>query len=116
LRHELFPVDELRPGEVRAAEVDGLSVVVLRTPDGGFRALRGVCPHLGAPLADGALEALVTGDGVGDYELADTVVLRCPWHGFEFDVDSGRCIADPAGFRVRAYRVDVEHGRLVLER
>ena len=114
--HPLFPDGELAPGELRRVEVDGIAIVVLRTPDGTLRALRDVCPHQGAVLSRGRLEAAVDGEDVGRYELSrDRAVLRCPWHGYEFDVESGRCLADPAA-RVRAYLVAVEDGIVTVER
>jgi len=35
-------------------------------------------------------------------------VLRCPWHGWEFDITSGRSIFNPHRVRVRTYEVTVE--------
>ena len=47
----------------------------------------------------------------GDYRYSRTgEVLRCPWHGWEFDVKSGQSWIDPAGVRVRRYAVRVEGG------
>lgn len=34
-------------------------------------------------------------------------ILRCPWHGWEFDVTTGRSIFNPHAVRVRAYPVAV---------
>jgi nitrite reductase (NADH) small subunit len=114
--HTLFPQTELAPGEVRQVTVDGIAIVVMRTTGGRLCALRDACPHQGAMLSEGALEAAVDGADVGLYELrADRAVLRCPWHGYEFDVDDGRCLADPRS-RVRAYPVSVENGIVTLER
>jgi nitrite reductase (NADH) small subunit len=112
----LFPSAELGPGEVREATLDGIAVVVVRTAAGELRALRDICPHQGARLSKGRLEAAVDGPGVGVYELSDDrVILRCPWHGYEFDVETGRCLADE-GSRVRTYPVTVEDGIVVVER
>jgi 3-phenylpropionate/trans-cinnamate dioxygenase ferredoxin subunit len=46
-------------------------------------------------------------------------ILRCPWHGWEFDLRDGRSVIDPDGTRVRAYLVEtypveVEQAQLVL--
>jgi nitrite reductase/ring-hydroxylating ferredoxin subunit len=115
-KHALFPSAEFGPGEVREATLDGIAVVVVRTAAGELRALRDICPHQGARLSKGRLEAAVDGPRVGVYELsADRVILRCPWHGYEFDVETGRCLAD-AGSRVRTYPVTVEDGVIVVER
>jgi 3-phenylpropionate/trans-cinnamate dioxygenase ferredoxin subunit len=35
-------------------------------------------------------------------------ILRCPWHGWEFDVKTGQSWFDPVQTRVRAYPVTVE--------
>ena len=32
-------------------------------------------------------------------------MLRCPWHQYEYDLETGRCLADPERLRVRTYRV-----------
>jgi nitrite reductase/ring-hydroxylating ferredoxin subunit len=116
MRHELFGVDELQPGEMRSVMVDRVAVVVVRTADGSFRALRDRCPHQGVKLSLGKLEPIVVGDDVDRYEVTEDLLVRCPWHGYEFAVDSGRCLADPDHSRVRAYKVEVEGDTVVLER
>lgn len=115
-KHPLFPQVELGPGDVRRVTLDGVAVVVVRTAAGELRALRDICPHQGARLSNGKLEAAVDGPAVGHYSLSeDRTILRCPWHGYEFDVETGRCLAD-ASSRVRAYPVTVEGGIVVVER
>ena len=116
MKHELFPVDELAPGEMRQVTVEGVSVLVARAPDGRIRALRDTCPHQQASLSKGRLEAMVVSRSVGDSTRGDGFVVRCPWHRFEFDLDTGRCLADPEKMRVRAYRTSVVDGKVVLER
>jgi nitrite reductase/ring-hydroxylating ferredoxin subunit len=117
MRYELFPAQELQPGDIRAVDVGGASVVVLCTPDGRIRALRNHCSHHGAPLSGGTLQPVVTGDDVGRYEISsDQFMLRCPWHGYEFDVDTGRCLADPRNARVKAYDVTIIDGTVCIER
>jgi nitrite reductase (NADH) small subunit len=114
VRHELFPAEELPPGELRTATAGGISVVVVRAPDGGVYALRDVCPHRGGPLGHGRLENAVDGSDTGDYSRSDDLILRCPWHGHEFDVKTGHCLADPdAG--VRTYNVSIDGKMIVLE-
>jgi 3-phenylpropionate/trans-cinnamate dioxygenase ferredoxin subunit len=98
-------------------QVDGIGVVVVRTPDGRFRALRDRCPHQGAPLSRGRLLEAVVTDGDHGYALSgEDFVVRCPWHGWEIDVASGSCPADPVRGRVRTYEVSVVDGMLCLER
>lgn len=60
--------------------VVGDRIVALACIDGEFFALDGVCPHQGGPLGQG--------------ELVDGVIT-CPWHGWQFDMRSGRHLANP---------------------
>ena len=108
---------ELAPGDMRAVRLGPVSVVVLRKRDGSLRALRNRCTHQGGVLSEGFLEPVLTGGEVGDFrhEPGRECVI-CPLHGFEFDVDTGLGIADPARDRVRTYPVHVEDGVIVVER
>jgi nitrite reductase (NADH) small subunit len=49
-------------------------VALFRTAD-GFYALDGICPHQGGPLGRGLLEGCT---------------VTCPWHGWQFDVTTGK--------------------------
>lgn len=97
--------------------VDGLGVAVARLPDGRVHALRDICPHQAGMLSLGIVFPFVSSEDVGQYDVSDSrFILRCPWHGFEFDTESGRCVADPERYRVRAYKAWVDDDQVVLER
>ncbi|MCB1690428.1 MAG: Rieske (2Fe-2S) protein [Halioglobus sp.] len=49
----------------------------LREWRGSLIAHSAICPHLLGPLTDADLSA---------------GRLRCPWHGYEFDLESGQCL------------------------
>jgi 3-phenylpropionate/trans-cinnamate dioxygenase ferredoxin subunit len=116
-RYRVCRFDELEVGRLKAVEIDNIAVVLARTPDGQVRALRDTCPHMGARLSHGLLFAAFDSADVDDYRLAeDRFVIRCPWHGYEFDVEDGRCLGDPTRVRVRAYPVSVQDGEVWVER
>jgi nitrite reductase/ring-hydroxylating ferredoxin subunit len=85
--------DQLAPGEMVPARLeDRTPIVVVRTLDGELHGLVDRCLHQGARLSGGHL-------------LASTgAVLRCPWHGYEYDVRSGCALFDR---RQRLQRVGV---------
>ncbi len=57
----------------------------------------------------GRLASFLTADVPGAYEFSRAgEILRCPWHGWEFDVRTGQSWFDPAKVRVRQYAVTVE--------
>jgi nitrite reductase/ring-hydroxylating ferredoxin subunit len=107
-RHIIGHVSELAPGERRVVEVDGRSIGVFNV-HGQFYALRNRCPHQGAPLCLGAIKGMALPSKPGEYRWGrEGEILRCPWHGWEFDITSGRSIFNPHRMRVRTYEVTVE--------
>jgi 3-phenylpropionate/trans-cinnamate dioxygenase ferredoxin subunit len=107
--------DEIGPGQRKIVEIDGRSIGIFNV-DGRYYALRNTCPHAGARLCEGTLSGLVTSGGPGEYTYErEGEILRCPWHGWEFDVTTGRSWFDPARTRVRAYETTVETGPYAAE-
>src|SRR5215472_8390186 len=93
---KMATLDELPPGAAKEVEHEG-RVYALFNVGGTILAIDGICPHQGGPLAEG--------------DVAGTIVT-CPWHGWQFDLKSGRM---PSGSRVKqeVFEVKVE-GESVL--
>ncbi|MDQ2982800.1 MAG: Rieske (2Fe-2S) protein [Actinomycetota bacterium] len=91
------------------ARVGGREIGVLAS-NGELRALRNRCPHHGAPLCLGTVREREAGRP-GSYELGGGRVLRCPWHGWEFDLETGECLEDSA-VRVATYETRLLDGRV----
>src|SRR4051794_29597048 len=107
-RYVVATVEEIPPGQRKIVEVAGRSIGIFNV-SGELFALRNRCPHQGGPLCLGPLEGLVRSAGPGDYTFSRPgEVLRCPWHGWEFDIRTGQSWFDPARVRVRRYAVSVE--------
>lgn len=107
-------VEELmRDGRV-VARVGGREVGVVRDPgSGALHGIRNRCPHHGGPLCLGRVQERQAG-APGRYELTRRSVLRCPWHGWEFDLATGRCLDDPE-MRAAVYPARVEGGRVLVQ-
>lgn len=73
--------DDVEAGAVVPVFAFGRELVVFRTESGAPRVLDAYCAHLGANFAMGGK---VDGEG-----------LRCPFHGWCYDGDSGRCTDIP---------------------
>ncbi|MFE2998030.1 Rieske 2Fe-2S domain-containing protein [Nocardia sp. NPDC059246] len=95
---------DVRPGQVITRRLAGRDVVLTRLRSGRLAVSESTCPHLGAHLGQGGT---VTPDGN---------LLRCPFHGFEFDLTDGRCAATPRpyGPPPRTARLAMLHAREVL--
>jgi 3-phenylpropionate/trans-cinnamate dioxygenase ferredoxin subunit len=99
--------DDIPPGARRIVRVRGRSYGVFNL-DGTFHALLNRCPHQGGELCKGPLQTFIEADAPGRVRFdGSQSFVQCPWHGWEFDVRTGRSYADPARMRVRSYPVDV---------
>ena len=76
---KLIPSNDLSPGESIEVVAEGRIFAVFNV-DGTFHVLDGICPHAGGPLGKGSL---------------DGSIVTCPWHGWQFDVASGKhCLTE----------------------
>ena len=104
-------VAEIPPGNRKLVEVRGRKIVIFNVA-GEFYGLFNACPHLGGSLCEGYMTGYVRSDRPGEYSYEGPgQVLRCPWHGWEFDVKTGKSYFSPQQVMVRTAKVDVEHGR-----
>ena len=112
--HVVAAVDEIPPGQRKLVEAGGRKIVVFNL-GGEFFALNNRCPHRGGSLCQGRQTGLVESDGPGNYRYSRPgEIIRCPWHGWEFDIRTGQSWCDPTRVRARPYTVSVQPGtRLV---
>jgi nitrite reductase (NADH) small subunit len=114
-RHVVCRVDELPEGGRRIVDVGGRSIGVFHV-DGRYYAIRNVCPHMGAPLCLGTVGGTMLPSEPHTYTYGlENRILRCPWHGYEFDLETGRPPFGTYPLRVRTYPVRVEEDQVVIE-
>ena len=80
----------LQVNQMELVHADGERIVVART-ETGIAAFEDRCTHKGGPLSDGVL-------------MCGTV--QCPWHGSQFDVDTGAVKCGPARRKIRTYPIE----------
>ena len=112
--HAVCGADELPPGERRIVDVGGRSIGVLNV-DGEYFAVRNTCPHQGGPLCRGTVGGTMLPSAPQEWIFGlEDRVIRCPWHGWEFELESGRSLFAADRVRVRVYTVTVEDGKVML--
>jgi 3-phenylpropionate/trans-cinnamate dioxygenase ferredoxin subunit len=112
-RFVVAKVDDVPEGTRLLVEVEGRSVGVFHV-DGRFYALLNRCPHSGGPLCKGEVAKTIVSDGPGHFALDTTkTLIMCPWHGWEFDIESGQSYFDPKRLRVKPYPVTIERGESI---
>jgi nitrite reductase (NADH) small subunit len=113
--HDVCAADDVAPGRMVPVRAGDIDVVLIRTRAGELHALVDRCIHQGGPLSRGRLQQATVGERPGEYREDDgRAIVKCPWHGFEFDVATGCALFD-ARRRVRRVHVREESGRVLLE-
>jgi nitrite reductase/ring-hydroxylating ferredoxin subunit len=88
--------EELADGHVVCRRLPGgLPVAVARLADGTVVAFENVCPHKAGPIGEGRVR-----DGV----------IACPWHGFRFDLRTGKAAGFDSIMRLRLFQTAVRDG------
>jgi len=91
--------DELKTDQMKLVHVNNKRIVIGKT-DSGYVAFDDACTHKGGSLAGGAL-------------MCGTV--QCPWHGSQFDVNTGQLKAGPAQQGIVIYTLTEENGKVYLQ-
>lgn len=89
--HRVASAGELAPGRGKMIEVENREIAIFNF-GGEVYAISDMCPHRGASLAEGFLEA---------------GKVFCPWHCFDFNLKTGECSMVPS-LRVQTYEVKIE--------
>lgn len=97
-RIEVARADELKLNQMKLVHINQKRIAIGRT-EKGYVAFSDHCTHRGGPLADGAL-------------ICGTV--QCPWHGSQFDVETGSVKAGPAKEKIETYRTEEKDGKVFL--
>lgn len=114
-RHIVARTSDIPPGGNKVVGVEGRDIVVFHV-NGQFFALLNRCPHEGAPLDKAACVARLTSPEPGVYQRSRVgEMLRCPWHGWEFDLRTGKSWCEPDRVRARQFSVSVAPGATLVE-
>jgi 3-phenylpropionate/trans-cinnamate dioxygenase ferredoxin subunit len=108
------PERSFAPGTRRIVAVGGRSIGIFRVGDRYF-AIRNRCPHQGGPLCLGRLLDGAVSHAPGEARLQDaTPMLACPWHGWEYELETGQSFMGPSSPGARSYPVALEPGATLV--
>lgn len=114
MRVVVAPVSEFAPGERRIVQAGSRSIGVFRVGD-RFYGIRNRCPHQGGPLCRGHLLDDAVADAPGRPRISENPLrVACPWHGWEYDLETGQSFMGAGQAGVRSYGVAVQAGGQLL--
>ena len=105
------------PGR-KVVEIDGVEIGVFCVK-GQFSAYGNVCPHMGGPVCQGKILPRVEENIAADRKSLGFVFSKtqtnivCPWHGYEFDIKTGRHQGNPR-LRLRTLDVRIAEGEVFV--
>jgi nitrite reductase (NADH) small subunit len=91
-------VGEIPAGSIHQVSVGGKEVALANVA-GQFHAIDNTCLHRGGPLGEGVLEGKI---------------VTCPWHGWQYDVDTGKVSQNPT-VGVACYPVEVRGNEVFVD-
>ncbi len=104
---------DLPLGKRMILDLDGKSVGLFNV-EGSYFALHNRCPHTGGPLCLGPITGTAQPTTGRNFEYGrEGSILRCAWHGWEFEIETGLSLVDPK-IRARKYPVTVEDGEVIV--
>ena len=108
-KHRVCRVAEVASNAMKPVTMGRGTILLTRLPSGEIKAVGSRCPHQGANLEHGCVTGHAYGDSPNELFM-DRLgqILRCPWHGFEFDLSSGESVVD-GKLRLRRFNVEIEN-------
>ena len=104
---------ELAVGERRIVTVADKSIGVFNTGE-QIVAVLNICPHAFAPICRGKFGGTTLPSKPGEFVWGrENEILRCPWHGWEFDLHSGQCLTDQR--KLKRFPVHIRDGAIYIE-
>lgn len=113
VEYPVGPESDFPRGAHKIVQVGSQEVGVFNV-DGDLHALINVCPHQYGPACAGPVGGEMSCNAGTEWKFhwsRDGEILTCPWHGLEFELITGRCLA-PKEMRLRKCKVNVVDGEV----
>jgi nitrite reductase/ring-hydroxylating ferredoxin subunit len=105
--HQIGRLADFPPHKVATVEVGGRKIGVLRKGDAVY-AFANRCPHQGGPMCSAHVAGTMFPSEPDEYNFGlDGLVVKCPWHAYEFDVQTGESMGGIIKSRLLVYQTEV---------
>ena len=114
-KYVVAAANEILPGQRKLVNVRGRPILIFNL-DGDYFGILDRCPHQGASLCKGQLVGLVESDRPGQYNFTrNNEIIRCAWHGWEFDIRTGKSRCEPEKIKATQYNIKTKTGSEIIE-
>ncbi|WNR46040.1 Rieske (2Fe-2S) protein [Paenibacillus roseipurpureus] len=104
-------IEEILEDSHKVVQIENRSIGVYNVK-GTYYAIHNYCPHQGAEICQGLVCGTTLPSEVHQYSFGrQGEIVRCPWHGWEFDIKTGKSLFSDK-VRIRSYPVVVENGQI----
>lgn len=113
--HLVTTVEVLEEAKPSVHTVEGRSIGIIKSK-GEIYAVRNICPHKRAPVCQGQLRGTMLPSAPNTFVFGmENQVLRCPWHGWEFNLTTGETICDGLSKKLTFFPVTIKDGAVYVE-
>jgi nitrite reductase/ring-hydroxylating ferredoxin subunit len=106
--------NQLEESKPLLVEIKGRSIGLIRAGEKVY-AVRNLCPHKRAPICKGTMSGTMMPSDPDTFVFGmEQQVLRCPWHGWEFNLETGQTLC-PSKSRLTLYPVTREGDAVYLD-
>lgn len=114
-RHYVAELDQLDESKPTVFSIEGRSIGLIQS-NGKIYAVRNVCPHKRAPICRGTLRGTMLPSAPSTFEFGlEGQILQCPWHGWEFDLETGTTVCENSGKKLTFYPLTVKERSVYVE-
>ncbi len=110
---------EMADGDVRIV-ASGRKEAGVFFRNGKYNAYRNLCPHQGGPVCEGLVIpkvlAVISAERTYHGNTYDETEMHfvCPWHGYEYKMETGECAGDPS-IKLHRYNIVQREGAVYVE-
>ncbi|WP_252313064.1 Rieske (2Fe-2S) protein [Sinobaca sp. H24] len=115
MEEKMCTMQDLRPGDMIERTFSGKSIIICRSEQGIYAFLNR-CPHQGALLSKGKIGGSPAATkNPGEYCFQrEGEILRCPWHGREFDITDGGNTLTPDRSKLKEFMIKIEGENVIV--
>lgn len=108
VEHLIGTIGDFPERQIVTVEINGRKIGVVRKGDNVF-AFANRCPHHGAPMCAGKVSGTMFPSDPDEFHYGlDGLVVKCPWHAYEFDVRTGEAMGGILKSRLPTFVAQVQ--------